>query len=209
MRVRIAFFRPRAMTLKKPLVLASRSPRRRLLLGQIGLEPRIIPCDIPEDFDPGKNSVDNASGLALQKAEAVAAGIDNAYVLGADTIVVLDGVMLGKPVDRDDAVRMLESLSGRTHTVVTGFALIDRPSNRSVVGAESTEVTFRALPRAEIEEYVGGGSPMDKAGAYGIQDDYGAVFVTRIEGCFYNVVGLPLSRVHAALMMMQNPAGKG
>jgi septum formation protein len=209
MRARIAFFRPRAMTLKKPLVLASRSPRRRLLLAQIGLDPHVMPCDIPEDFDPAKTSVDNARTLAKQKAEAVAVGIQNAYVLGADTIVVLDGIMLGKPVDRDDAVRMLALLSGRTHTVVTGFALIDRPSNQSILGTESTDVTFRVLPRAEIEEYVGGGSPMDKAGAYGIQDDYGAVFVTRIEGCFYNVVGLPLSRVHAALQMMQNPAGKG
>ena len=206
MRARIAFFRLHAMILKKPLVLASRSPRRRLLLGQIGLEPRVIPCDIPEDFDPVKNPADNARSLAVQKAEAVAAGIDNAYVLGADTIVVLNGAMLGKPADREEAVRMLEKLSGKTHTVVTGFALIDRPSNETIVGTESTEVTFRDLPRAEIEEYAGGGSPLDKAGAYGIQDDYGAVFVTRIEGCFYNVVGLPLSRVHAALMMMQNRA---
>jgi septum formation protein len=206
MRARIAFFRPRPMILKKQLVLASRSPRRRLLLGQIGLEPRVIPCDIPEDFDPAKNPEENARTLAVQKAAAVAAGIDYGYVLGADTIVVLDGSMLGKPADRDDAIRMLETLSGRTHTVVTGFALIDRPSDRSSVGVESTKVTFRSLPRAEIEEYVAGGSPLDKAGAYGIQDDYGAVFVTRIEGCFYNVVGLPLARVHAALTMMQNPA---
>lgn len=205
MRARIAFFRVGSMVLKKPLVLASRSPRRRQLLRQIGLNPRVIPCDIPEDFDPAQGPEENARTLARQKAEAVAAVVDDAFVLGADTIVVLDGVMLGKPTGPDDAVRMLETLSGRTHTVFTGFALVDRLSGRSCVGAESTEVTFRALPRAEIEEYVAGGSPLDKAGAYGIQDDYGAVFVTRIEGCFYNVVGLPLSRVHAALQEMQNP----
>ena len=90
-------------------------------------------------------------------------------------------------------------LSGRTHTVVTGFALLESPSGRSIVRAEQTQVTFRSLPADEIERYVQSGSPMDKAGAYGIQDDYGAVFVTRIEGCFYNVVGLPLSRLHATL----------
>ncbi len=95
-----------------------------------------------------------------------------------------------KPEDPDDAVRMLEMLSGNTHVVHTGYALVDRPSDASVTGVEETLVTFRDIPRSEIEEYVAGGSPMDKAGAYGIQDDYGAVFVTRIEGCFYNVVGL-------------------
>jgi septum formation protein len=94
---------------------------------------------------------------------------------------------------------MLERLSGRTHLVVTGFALLERPSDRLVVDFESTKVTFRELPRKEIESYVATGSPMDKAGAYGIQDDYGAVFVSRIEGCYYNVVGLPLSKVHSRL----------
>jgi septum formation protein len=193
------------MRLTKPLVLASRSPRRRQLLGQIGLTPRVVPCDIPEDIDPSQSPEENARTLALKKAGVVAAEFDDALVLGADTIVVLDGVMLGKPADRKDAVRMLETLSGRTHTVITGFALLDRPSGRSYAGTESTKVTFRTLPRSEIDEYVAGGSPMDKAGAYGIQDDYGAVFVTRIEGCFYNVVGLPLSRVHTALLSLQQP----
>lgn len=110
---------------------------------------------------------------------------------------------MGKPADRADAIRMLETLSGRTHVVVTGFALVDRPSDRWVSDAEATQVTFRPLTRAEIEQYVDSGSPMDKAGAYGIQDDYSAVFVSRVEGCFYNVVGLPLSKLYTALEEFQ------
>ena len=185
------------------LVLASRSPRRLQLLKQIGMNPRVVPCDIPEEFDPSGTPEENAAALALKKALHVAGGIPEGVIIGADTIVVLGREMLGKPDGPRDAVRMLSSLSGRTHAVVTGFALVDRPSGRYVTGTERTEVTFRDIPLREIEEYVAGGSPLDKAGAYGIQDDYGAVFVTRIEGCFYNVVGLPLSRLHTALQEFQ------
>jgi nucleoside triphosphate pyrophosphatase len=187
------------MKLSKPLILASRSPRRVLLLRQIGLEPLVAPCDIPEDFDTLLDAPGNARSLALRKARCVAEDVNAGFVVGADTIVVIDGMMLGKPADEADAERMLSLLSGRTHTVLTGFAIVDRPSDRYVVDLESTLVTFRELPRAEIKEYVDSGSPMDKAGAYGIQDDYGAVFVTRIEGCFYNVVGLPLARLYTRL----------
>jgi septum formation protein len=196
------------MLLLKNFILASRSPRRQLLLAQIGLEPEIIPCEIDEELDSSRSPAENATSLALQKAKTVAVGISSGIVLGADTIVALDGHMLGKPIDQDDAVRMLEMLSGRTHTVATGFALIDRPSDRYVTGVEETRVTFRAIPRNEIDEYVAGGSPMDKAGAYGIQDDYGAVFVTRVEGCFYNVVGLPLSRFYSTLGEFQRDLSK-
>ena len=118
--------------------------------------------------------------------------------------MVIDGKMLGKPSDREDAVRMLGMLSGRTHQVITAFAIMDRPSGQVRVESESTLVTFRTMSREEIGSYVDGGSPMDKAGAYGIQDDYGAVFVTRIEGCFYNVIGLPLSKFHSTLMELQS-----
>jgi septum formation protein len=187
------------MDLTKPLILASASPRRKKLLEQIGLAPIIMPCAMEETFDVARTPAENAVELARQKARCVAGGIDSGIVIGADTIVVLDNRMLGKPANPDDAVSMLEQLSGRTHVVATGFALVDRPSGREYTGVELTEVTFRALPRREIEAYVAGGSPLDKAGSYGIQDDYGAVFVTRIVGCYYNVVGLPLARVHAAL----------
>lgn len=187
------------MQLSRPLILASRSPRRLALIRQIGLTVRVDPCDGPEIMDPALSPEKNAELLAVQKAQCTARGVTEGIVLGADTIVVIDGEMLGKPADGADAARMLARLSGRTHTVCTGFALLECPSQRLVSGVESTQVTFRELPREEIEEYVRGGSPMDKAGAYGIQDDYGAVFVTRIEGCYYNVVGLPLARVYQAL----------
>ncbi len=190
------------MVLRKPLVLASRSPRRLHLLRQIGLDPLVIPCDIPEAFDSGRSAGENAEWLAVQKAEAAAPGLHDCLVLGADTIVTIDGMMLGKPQDREDAVRMLTLLSGRTHLVHTGFAVIDRPSLTLIKGVEETRVSFRGLPPDEIAAYVAGGSPMDKAGAYGIQDDYGAVFVQRVEGCFYNVVGLPLAALYAALQSL-------
>ncbi len=192
------------MHLIKPLVLASRSPRRIHLLRQIGLDPSVIPCDVDEDFDLSRPASENAVTLALRKAREVARTVNGAIVIGADTIVTLDGRMLGKPADPDDAARMLEMLSGKAHVVHTGYALVDRPSDAFVTGVEETSVTFRDIPRSEIEEYVTGGSPMDKAGAYGIQDDYGAVFVTRIEGCYYNVVGLPLASLYTALQKFQS-----
>ncbi len=192
------------MTPAKRLLLASRSPRRLSLLRQIGLSPEILPCDVPEDFDSSLSAAENARVLAVRKAEAAAAVSGDAIVLGADTIVVIDGQLLAKPLDKEDAVRMLKLLSGHTHTVYTGFALVDAVSGRTVDGVEATQVTFRPMTDEEIRGYVDGGSPMDKAGAYGIQDDYGAVFVSRIEGCFYNVVGLPLSRVYMALRELES-----
>ncbi len=192
------------MRLTKRLVLASRSPRRLNLLRQVGLAADVVACDLPEDFDPAISLAENARLLALLKAREAGKRVGNGIVLGADTIVSIDGVMLGKPRDPADAIRMLEMLSGNTHLVCTGFALLDRPSDKWVTAEETTKVTFRKLPREEVEEYVRGGSPMDKAGAYGIQDDYGAVFVTRIEGCYYNVVGLPLARLYTTLMDFHN-----
>ncbi len=191
------------MLLKKPLVLASRSPRRLHLLRQIGLDPLVVPCDIPETFDFSRPAAENAESLAVEKARTVARNLQHCIVIGADTIVSLDGTMLGKPETPVEAARMLTMLSGKTHLVHTGYALIDRPSERMVSGSEETLVTFRELPPEEIAAYVASGSPMDKAGAYGIQDDYGAVFVKRIEGCFYNVVGLPLSSLYSALQKFQ------
>ena len=183
-----------------PLVLASRSPRRIALLRQIGLNPEVVPSTIEEEFDWTASPEDNATRLALAKASDVAHGLREAIVIGADTIVVLDGKYLAKPADPIDATRMLTSLSGRTHIVVTGIALVYLQSARSIVDYEKTNVTFRTIPTEEIESYVASGSPLDKAGAYGIQDDYGGVFVSRIEGCYYNVVGLPLSKFHSRLV---------
>jgi septum formation protein len=158
-----------------------------------------MPSGLDEIFDLAMTPPENAMRLAHAKAVDVARKVEEGIVVGADTIVVLDGEYLGKPSNHSDAVRMLGLLSGRTHAVVTGISIVDRPTNKSVTEHEKTSVTFREIPSEEIEMYVSQGSPMDKAGAYGIQDDYGAVFVSRIEGCYYNVVGLPVSRFHRML----------
>jgi septum formation protein len=192
------------MRLTKPLVLASQSPRRIQLLRQIGLRPDVIPSNVIEEFDPGISPEENASVLARKKAIDVGKTVDDAIVIGADTIVVLENAYLGKPRDQTDAIRMLQMLSGRTHIVFTAFSLLDRPSNRSRTEVESTAVTFRELPLREVEEYVATGAPMDKAGAYGIQDDYGAVFVTHLEGCYYNVVGFPLAKFFMTFQEFQS-----
>ncbi len=191
------------MVVKKRLVLASRSPRRQALLRQLGLMFDVVESGVLETFDDGKSPEENVKSVARQKASAVARGLSDAIVIGADTTVVLDGALFGKPADEKEAAGMLRKLSGRTHEVFTGFALIDRPSGRSVTSAEVTRVTFRTLSDSEIDDYVRSGSPMDKAGAYGIQDDYGAVFVSRIDGCFYNVVGFPLTNFYLTMSAFQ------
>ncbi|MFA6540554.1 MAG: Maf family protein, partial [Bacteroidota bacterium] len=121
-----------------------------------------------------------------------------AIVIGSDTIVVIDDKVLGKPSSAVDAEEMLSALSGKTHTVFTGFAFVDAGSKKSYIDFEQTEVTFRPLSSEEITDYINSGSPMDKAGAYGIQDDFGAVFVEKIVGDYYTVVGFPISKFYVA-----------
>lgn len=187
----------------KPVVLASRSPRRVALLNQIGIRSEVVPADVDEVFDSTLTPQRNAIVLAEKKAMAVAKRHADAFVVGADTIVVLDNRLLAKPEDARDAQQMLRQLSGRSHTVVTGLSIVHFATSLVVSDFESTIVTFRNLPDDEIAAYIAGGSPMDKAGAYGIQDDYGAVFVTRIEGCFYNVVGFPLAKFYSLLKSIE------
>jgi len=187
------------MKLRVPLILASRSPRRRKLLAQLGLDFEVHPSDLDENASNHRLPEQLVEQLALEKARAVAARFPEALTLGADTIVVLDGDVLNKPADEAEARAMLRRLSGRTHTVYTGVALVHPASQREVVDYEATQVTFAPLTDAEIDAYVATGSPLDKAGAYGIQDDYGAVFIRRIEGDYYNVVGLPLHRLYRML----------
>lgn len=182
-----------------PLILASRSPRRKRLLRQIGLKFTVRPSDVREDVLDHEPPERNAKRIALTKAVQIAKGLKSGIVIGADTIVVLGKKILGKPRTQAEARRMLRSLSGRSHTVYTAFALIDAATQKKTVRIEKTKVWFRTLSGREIAEYVASGSPMDKAGAYGIQDDYGAVFVERVEGCFYNVVGFPLTKFYATL----------
>jgi septum formation protein len=183
----------------KPLILASQSPRRKNLLKQIGMKFRIVPSRAAEVFSPHQSPGENAQRIALEKATDVAARLNRGIVIGADTIVVLDHHILGKPKSKDDAKRMLRLLSGREHSVFTGFALKDVETGRQIAGVEETKVRFRKLTEQEIADYVTGGSPMDKAGSYGIQDDFGAVFIERVNGCFYNVVGFPLARFYSTL----------
>ena len=185
-----------------PLILASQSPRRKRLLRQIGLTFTVRPSAVPEDLLDHETPEHNAKRIALSKAMKIAKSRKRGIVIGADTIVVLRGSILGKPKSHREAKRMLRSLSGRMHTVYTGFALVDVETHHRIVDIEKTKVWFRTLSEEEIDEYVASGSPMDKAGAYGIQDDYGAVFVERVEGCFYNVVGFPLTRFYKALHQM-------
>jgi septum formation protein len=185
----------------KPIILASRSPRRIHLLHQIGLSFTVQESGVDEHISDGVAPEEVVGRLSLEKANRVAERLHDGIVIGADTIVVLDGKILGKPSSKGEAISMLSKLGGKTHTVFTGFAMIDVVSKKSYVDYEKTEVTFRRLSIEEIECYVESGSPMDKAGAYGIQDDYGAVFVERINGCFYTVVGFPLSKFYTSWNM--------
>lgn len=179
------------------LVLASESPRRASILRQLGFDFIIHPSHIEERFT-STVPVDIACELAERKAQHVAEQFPEKIVLGADTIVVLDHHILGKPESTNEAEKMLKMLSGRTHQVYTAFSLIQKSKNLQVTDYELTDVTFHVLGDEEIQNYIATGSPMDKAGAYGIQDS-SAIFVERISGDFYNVVGLPASRVYQAL----------
>ena len=179
------------------LILASASPRRRELLGQLGIPFDVVPSDVPEVAEPGESPADFARRVARAKASDVAHGRPGAFVLGADTVVIASGVMFGKPADRADARRMLTRLSGSTHRVLTAVALIGPEGTVDELAVE-TAVEFRPLSEAEVEAYLDSGEPFDKAGAYAVQGG-AAQFVTRIEGSYSNVVGLPLDEVTTLL----------
>jgi len=174
------------------VILASQSPRRRELLSLVGIAHDVRPADIDESYLTGEPPRDHAERLARGKAEVIAAREPDAVVIGSDTIVVVDGDVLGKPTDENDAVRMLARLAGRSHTVVTAVAVAWRGETRSAV--EEVDVTFHPLSRAEIDAYIATREPMDKAGAYGIQG-YGATIVARVDGDYFAVMGLPLQRL--------------
>ncbi|NBC16953.1 MAG: septum formation protein Maf [Bacteroidetes bacterium] len=182
-----------------PFILASQSPRRRRLLERLGLTFEVIvsPAEevVHEPLAPG----DLVQRLATKKATPIAQDHPDALTLAADTIVVHDGDILEKPSDDAHARAMLERLSDATHTVFTGIALHHPATDRRATAVEATQVTFAPLSAAEIDAYVASGSPLDKAGGYGIQDDFGALFVAHIDGDYYNVVGLPLHRLYQTL----------
>ncbi|OUN83519.1 septum formation inhibitor Maf [Flavonifractor sp. An52] len=176
------------------IILASKSPRRRALLEQMGVRDfRIVTPDIDEHMDRDLPPAELVRQISLEKAQAVAAQADpNTVVIAADTVVALDGVVLGKPADKEEAFRMLSLLSGNRHQVYTGLTVLR--GEQVFSQWEETAVTFRSLTAEEIEAYIATGEPMDKAGAYGIQG-YGALFIQGISGDYYNVMGLPVCRL--------------
>ncbi len=174
-----------------PLILASGSPRRVALLAELGVPFETVVSGAPETIDPSLRPEAQAVTLAERKARAVASQLEAGIVLGADTIVVLDAEVLGKPTDDADATRMLRRLSGREHRVVTGIAVVDARTGALRSSAVASAVRFRALSDGEIAGYIATGEPCGKAGAYAIQG-LGAGLVSAREGCFTNVVGLPL-----------------
>ena len=185
----------------KRLILASASPRRRELLRQAGFTFEVVAPEVDETYPGGEDPAAFAERLALAKAAQIAqrfAAKDDVVVLGADTVVVADGEVLGKPVSADDARAMLRKLSGIAHRVITGVALAAPGAARRAVGHEVTRVFFRPLTEEEISAYVATGEPLDKAGAYAAQGR-AARFVTRVEGCYFNVVGLPVALVDRLL----------
>ena len=185
----------------KQIVLASSSPRRSDLLRQIGMTFEVVPPDVDESrFSFDDDPPGTVERLALEKARSTARWVDarGRLVLGADTVVLFEGKVLGKPVDADDAFSMLGRLTGRTHRVLTGFALLEPETTRSVTAHEWTTVYMRDCTHQDIRAYVDTGEPLDKAGSYGA-NGLGAGLITRVEGCFYNVIGLPLSRLLIAL----------
>lgn len=183
----------------KRIILASASPRRSELLSQIGLKFEVIPSNADETFDNAMSCEENVQKIAYKKACYIAPELEHdCIIIGADTIVAINGDVLGKPIDKKDAARMLRQLSDNTHNVYTGYAIMRKSDYKIEVGFEKTAVTFRTLSDKEIDAYINTGEPMDKAGAYGVQG-VGAVFVTRINGDYNNVVGLPLSSLSQAL----------
>ncbi len=179
-------------------ILASKSPRRKQLLNLLGLNFKIFYPEIEENHK-GEKPLLYAKKLAEEKAKAANLKFKNKIIISADTIVVIDNHILEKPKSILEAKRMLKTLSGRTHIVYTAICVINQINGKQITDYEKTFVTFRKLSSTEIDEYVRGGSCMDKAGSYGIQDDLGAVFVSKVNGCYYNVVGLPLQKLYLML----------
>jgi len=184
------------------LILASASPRRAEILRSAGLQFTVLSSAVDETPMPSEVPQDLVRRVALAKAELVAArALGPAIVIAADTVVVLEGAILGKPRTSEDARQMLAKLSGRTHSVMTGVALIRLPDAERREFIETTQVHFASVSNEEIVKYLASGEPFDKAGAYAIQG-LGGRFVPRIDGCYFNVVGLPLARLYHELSLL-------
>ena len=180
------------------IILASSSPRRSELLRNAAIPFRVKPGHVPESPNPGENPGDYCQRLALDKARAVQPQFPDCFILGADTVVIVDEHLLEKPQSNDDAMRMLRMMTDRSHLVTTGVCLIEPGGKVEDLRSETTVVTFTDMSDAEIRSYVATGEPMDKAGAYGIQG-VASRWVKKVDGCFYNVMGLPISLVYRML----------
>lgn len=186
-----------SFSLQYPFVLASNSPRRKEILTQAGFQFSVLPSDVDETFPEEMKAQEVPVMLAERKAKALLETCSSSLILAADTVVILDDEILNKPLDKQDALRMLQKLSGKTHEVVTGIALASPKG--IVTAADSAFVTFRELASWEMEWYVRGGSSLDKAGAYGVQDFIGMAGIEQLNGSFYTVMGLPIYRVYELL----------
>jgi len=182
----------------KTVILASASLRRKELLGKIGLKFEVEPSNYEEDITPKLKPHELAKSLSFEKAKVVASSHKNALVIAADTFIVFKGKILGKPQTETQAKKMLETINGKPHSVITGFTIIDTENNKAISKSVETKVYIRKLTPDEIDAYVKSGEPLDKAGAYAIQG-LGSVIVEKIEGDYFNVIGLPLSALADSL----------
>ena len=182
------------------LILASRSPRRAALLSLAGFRFRVLSRPVQEDDVGNVSPAEHVDMLSKRKARIIRDEVESGIIIGADTIVFFRDGIMGKPADREEAFQMLTSLSGQTHQVYTGLTLLD-VDGKGMTDTVCTNVTFRTLSDHEIRDYIKTGGPMDKAGAYGIQER-AACFVSEIHGCYFNVVGFPLSRFYEMLMLL-------
>lgn len=183
---------------KKRLILASASPRRKEILKLTGLEFMVDAGDFKENMDSALEPHELARFLSYEKAKSVAGRHKKALIIAADTFIVFNGKLLGKPHTGEEARRMLKTLNGKTHSVITGFTILDTDSNRKISRSVETKVSFKKLTSKEIDSYIRSKEPLDKAGAYAIQG-LGALIVKKIEGDYFNVMGLPLSALIEAL----------
>jgi septum formation protein len=186
-----------SFSLQFPFILASNSPRRKEILTQSGFQFSVLPSDVDESFPLDMKAQEVPVMLAERKAQALLATCTNSLILAADTVVILENEILNKPADKQEALQMLKKLSGKTHEVVTGIALATPQG--IVTAADTAQVKFRELADWEMEWYVRGGSMLDKAGAYGVQDFIGMAGIEELTGSFYTVMGLPIYRVYQLL----------
>ena len=183
----------------RKIILASASPRRRELLSKIGLEFDVVPSNYDEKLDSDIFTYEKIENLALNKAKDVASRInESAIIIAADTVVVLNGKILGKPHTKQDAREMISALSAKMHEVITAIAMIDTESKKTIVRSNSTKVKFRKISEDEVEKYISTDEPYDKAGGYAAQG-LAAIFIEKIDGCFNNVVGISVFEVYQML----------